>query len=132
TTINITGNFAMISGSTPGTNHAATHNFVAPVHLNSNTLLLAAPVGNSLQFFNGIDGTGGITITGTTAGANNNTGQGAVVIGNTPLTYTGPTRLLNTFGATNGGILPFFSDNLLPTNTQLIWRDVGLDSGYIN
>jgi fibronectin-binding autotransporter adhesin len=133
TTINVTGDYAMISGSTPGTGHAATHIFTGPVHLNNNILLLAAPLGNSLQFNNVIDSTGsngGVVITGTTPTANN-TGQGAVIFA-AAMTYAGPTRIMNTSTATGGGILRFLVDNALPTSTQLIWGDVGFGGGYMN
>jgi autotransporter-associated beta strand protein len=133
TTINVTGDDAMISGSTPQSNQAGTHNFVNPVHLNNSILMLAAPVGNSLQFFNVIDSTGpngGLVITGSDP-SKNSTGQGAVVFYN-HMTYQGPTRIMNTFAATNGGILRFSTDNALPTNNQLIWGDAGYDGGYVN
>src|SRR5205814_1390936 len=39
---------------------------------------------------------------------------------------------LNTFGATGGGILPFLTDNAMPSGNQVIFGDTGFDGGYIN
>ncbi len=131
TTINITGDYAMLAGNTPdnGVAHAGSHNFIAPVHLNNNILLVAASVGNTMQFNGVIDGGGSMVIT-TNDPALPGAGQGAVVYG-THMTYGGVTRIMNSINGTGGGggssfgILRFAVDNALPSTTRLIFGDTG-------
>src|SRR5439155_22900331 len=60
-------------------------------------------------------------------------GTGAVIYGE-HMTYTGPTRIMNTYAAsgTAYGILRFLIDDALPANNQMIWGAAGTDAGAMN